>query len=103
MNNVIVNFNERTKKLKINLIDFGMSGNIQTDSVTGLTIDFAAYEILTHAFQRESKAKVDIFSFGSIMFHIYYRTSFANYLVKNYTYDKKVNQVTLFNIHAFNS
>ena len=60
-----------------------MSGDIKEDPITGLTVDFGAYEILTKEFRESSKTKIDVFAIGSIMIHLFYRVSFVSILMKN--------------------
>jgi hypothetical protein len=103
LNNVIVDFNKRTKKFKLTLIDFGMSGDPEIDSVSGLTVDFAAYEILLHSHQG-TKKKLDIYSLGSIIFQLYYRISFIHYFVKMYNLseeNEKANQVRFLDCNSY--
>jgi len=40
--------------------------------------------------------KLDIFSLGSIMFQLIYRTSFVNYLVKMHNIDKDLGKVRFY-------
>ena len=82
LSNVIVDYSERKEKANITLIDLGMSGDLSRDNITGLTVDFAAYEILTKDFKEQSKTKIDVFALGWIIFHLCYRTSFVMMLLK---------------------
>ena len=84
LSNIIVDYSLKSGRSKITLIDFGMSGDIKEDPITGLTVDFGAYEILTKEFRESSKTKIDVFAIGSIMIHLFYRVSFVSILMKNW-------------------
>ena len=80
-NNVIIDHKPETEELSVYLIDFGLSGSLTNGKICGHTIDFTPYECLISK-TTKNLSKIDIFSFGSIMFFIYFRISFASYLVK---------------------
>lgn len=84
-NNVIVYHNEEVDEVKVHIIDFGLSDIIaRGGKIWGHTIDYCAYEVLNEKKPGANLDKVDIFSFGSIMFNVYFRTSFTNYFVKRF-------------------
>ena len=83
LNNIIVDYWPRKEKVKISLIDFGLSGFVEKDEIIGLTVDFAAYEILLRDINSKFIRKIDIFAIGWIMFNIFYRTTFVSSLMCN--------------------
>jgi serine/threonine protein kinase len=83
-NNVIVDYDSEVEEVKVNIIDFGLSDTIKDGRIWGHTIDYCAYECLRKDKPKKNLDKVDIFSFGGIMFNVFFRTSFTNYLVKRF-------------------
>ena len=84
LNNIIVDYCQRKERVKISLIDFGMSGFIENDEIIGLTIEFAAYEIFLRDIKPEYIRKIDIFAIGCILFNIFYRTTLVSILMRNW-------------------
>ena len=80
-NNVMIDHNPKTEEVKVYIIDFGLADSIKRGNIWGHTIDFTSYEAILDK-SHNHLDKIDIFSFGSILFNIFFRTSFVNYIVK---------------------